>query len=134
MSSNRDWAIAFAKQARADFITYQELCKITRLPECQRLHFLQMTCEKLTKAYLYYKGSIPGNIQSSHAQIAHHLPAVLRDTYIRLEGRLPNGSLFKQIRQLTREIELLAPTVMDGGNRPDNCEYPWEDSKSKICV
>lgn len=32
----------------------------------------------------------------------------------------------KQVRNLSREIELLAPTV-DSLRRPDNCEYPWED-------
>jgi len=29
------------------------------------------------------------------------------------------------------EIELLAPTV-DNQRRPDNCEYPWEDSAGNV--
>ena len=31
----------------------------------------------------------------------------------------------KRIRAICREIELLCPTVDDGGRRPDNTEYPW---------
>lgn len=134
MSSNRDWAIAFAKQSKADFAAYQELCKAKQLPICQQLHFLQMACEKLAKAYLYDNGPLPGNIQASHAHIAKHLPTALRETYIRLNGGLPNDRQFRHIRAVVREIELLAPTVESGGSRPDNCEYPWEDSKGKICV
>jgi hypothetical protein len=33
---------------------------------------------------------------------------------------------------LSREIEMLAPAVRRGGQRPDNCEYPWEDDKGKL--
>ncbi len=33
---------------------------------------------------------------------------------------------------IAREIELLAPSVRRGGQRPDNCEYPWEDAEGFI--
>ncbi len=31
----------------------------------------------------------------------------------------------KEIRELCREVDLLHPSIDDGGRRPDNCEYPW---------
>lgn len=39
----------------------------------------------------------------------------------------------KQVKNLSREIELLAPTV-DSQRRPDNCEYPWEDAQGSVIV
>ncbi|MGP0063486.1 MAG: hypothetical protein ACLQGP_07810 [Isosphaeraceae bacterium] len=35
---------------------------------------------------------------------------------------------------LAREIEVLAPAVKRGGQRPDNCEYPWEDDAGTLHV
>ncbi len=39
----------------------------------------------------------------------------------------------KQIKNISHEIELLAPTV-DPLRRPDNCEYPWEDAEGNVDV
>jgi hypothetical protein len=36
------------------------------------------------------------------------------------------------IRHLANEIEVLNPAVSRGGQRPDNCEYPWEDGKALV--
>lgn len=38
------------------------------------------------------------------------------------------------VRQLAREVDLLAPAVHDDGRRPDNCEYPWEDMSGNLHV
>ena len=38
------------------------------------------------------------------------------------------------MRQLSREIELLAPSVDNNQTRPDNCEYPWEDHAGTLFV
>jgi hypothetical protein len=40
----------------------------------------------------------------------------------------------KFAKRLAREIELLSPAVDNGGRRPDNCEYPWEDAKKKLWI
>jgi hypothetical protein len=37
-------------------------------------------------------------------------------------------------KHLAREIELLSPAVTDDGQRPDNCEYPWEDAGAQLHV
>jgi len=38
------------------------------------------------------------------------------------------------ISKLARQIELLAPSMDDGGKRPDNSEYPWERADGRIGV
>jgi hypothetical protein len=122
------WSQAYAKQARGDFQAYEILRKHVELPECQSLHFLQMACEKLCKAFLCERGTEPDELQTSHAFIAGTLPVIARQQYSRLggQGRRKHLQALRQFRQVAREIELLAPQVIDGGRRPDNCEYPWE--------
>jgi hypothetical protein len=124
-----EWGTAYARQAQADFDTWNFLRK-SELPECQKLHFLQMACEKLSKAYLCKAGSDPKHIQSSHAYTKKNLPVVLRDELvIQNAGAGLIRDFLKYARTLAREIELLSPAVDDVGQRPDNCEYPWEDGK-----
>lgn len=71
----------------------------------------------------------------SHAYTAKNLP----EMFLRQRESLGHGSLrrystlMKQVRNLSREIELLVPTV-DSPRRPDNCEYPWEDGAGNILV
>jgi hypothetical protein len=61
MSTNA-LAFAFARQAMADFRTYQFLertaiAQVEVIPVCHRLLFLQMACEKLSRARLYRQAS-----------------------------------------------------------------------------
>ena len=58
MSTNA-LAYAFARQAFADYQTYQQLEREAALaiPLCHRLLFLQMACEKLSRARLYRTAS-----------------------------------------------------------------------------
>lgn len=87
-----------------------------------------MACEKLCKAHLCGNGTDPDDLQSSHAFIAGPLPIIVRQQFARLGGKesRSHSQTLRQVRQLAREIELLAPTVTNGNRRPDNCEYPWE--------
>jgi hypothetical protein len=78
MATPDDWGRAYARQARADFDAWDHL-QGSKLPECQKLHFLQMACEKLTKAHLCKAGSRPQDLQSSHAYIAKNLPFIVRE-------------------------------------------------------
>jgi hypothetical protein len=94
-----------------------------------------MVCEKLTKAHLCKAGSRPLALHSSHAYTAKNLPTILREQ-LEIENA-PSGTIravFHFARRLAREIELLAPAVDDGGRRPDNCEYPWEDRQGKLWI
>ena len=124
------WAKGYAKQAKAEFDAYQALGQLKGIPICIRLHFLQMACEKLCKAYQCGKGTDPDGLQTSHAFIKSHLPFIAKQQFAQLGRNVQrdHSTTLRQIRQLAREIELLAPSVKDGGRRPENCEYPWENA------
>jgi hypothetical protein len=47
-----NWGEAYATQALADFEAWNEFRKNAGIAPCQKLHFLQMACEKLCKAHL----------------------------------------------------------------------------------
>ena len=129
MSEPADWALAFARQARADFKAWElyGLYPEAVAEECHKLLFLQMACEKLCKAYLIRTGARPEDLQTSHGYIANPLPVVIRREIID-SGQNPNRmqGVLGLVRHLAGEIEVLNPAVRRDGLRPDNCEYPWE--------
>jgi hypothetical protein len=45
------YAQAFYEQAWSDWQAYEALTRVLKLPRCHALHYLQMACEKLGKAY-----------------------------------------------------------------------------------
>jgi hypothetical protein len=125
VSSPQEWAKAYARQASADFQTWNRLKQVD-VPECHRLLFLQMACEKLCKAHLCGRGTDPVHLQSSHGYTAKVLPTIVKEQIGR--SKTPNARwVLEQARFLAVEIELLAPAMRRGGKRPDNCEYHWED-------
>jgi hypothetical protein len=94
-----------------------------------------MACEKLVKAHLCWKGTDPATLQDSHAYVAKTLPTVLRQeaTFVNFtRGHV--REIFRHARHLAQEIDVLAPAVKRGGQRPDNCEYPWEDDDGTLRV
>jgi len=122
----------YARQADADFRTLESLQEVS-IPECHKLQFLQMACEKLVKAHLCGSGADPGALQSSHAYFSKTLPVVLRQQASAVNfvvGRAK--AALSHARHLAQEIEVLAPAVDRGGQRPDNCEYPWEADDGKL--
>lgn len=134
--SPKEWAVAYANQAHADFQAWNFLnLKGNELPSRQKLHFLQMACEKLGKAFVYWSGETPASIQASHVYIAKQVPRIFRELLLKF-GENPKERQFflKHVRHIAREIELLSPAVDDGGRRPDNCEYPWVDELKRIHV
>ncbi|HTU88861.1 MAG TPA: hypothetical protein VMF69_02080 [Gemmataceae bacterium] len=132
MATSAEWAAAYARQADADFKTFETLQSLP-IPPCHQLQFLQMACEKLVKAHLCGEGTEPGTLQQSHAYIAKTLPKVLRQQALYVNFRGPKAKeALKRAAHLAKEIELLAPAVKRGGKRLDNCEYPWEDAKGRL--
>ena len=133
MAASNDWARAFARQANADFAMWDVLQEHGGVPHCHQLLFLQMACEKLTKANLCQAGSDPKQIQSSHAYTAKNLPTIVREQ-MRQWGCSPKqiSEVFRHVKHLAQEIELLSPSVDRNGQRPDNCEYPWEEQDGSI--
>lgn len=132
MTDLRAWQHAYAVQAKADFEAYHVLRAAPNLPQCLALHSLQMACEKLSKAYLCSQKVEPRFLQASHAYTAKSLPEMFVAQRSRLGQRPPRRSslILKQVKNLAREIELLAPTV-DSQRRPDNCEYPWVAARAR---
>jgi hypothetical protein len=134
MATNAEWATAYARQADADLETFQ-LIQDLPVPQCHKLQYLQMACEKLVKAHLCGLGTDPATLQTSHAYVASTLPVVLRHqaVFVNFRGKQAREVL-KRARHLAQEIEILSPAVDRAGRRPDNCEYPWEDDRGTLHV
>src|SRR5262245_27699089 len=135
MATGAEWARGYARQADADLKTFEALQRMPEIPECHKLQFLQMACEKLAKAHLCGEGADPVSLQSSHAYITKTLPIVLRQTaaFFKYTGKQAREVL-RHAKRICQEIEVLAPAVRRGGSRPDNCEYPWCDSRGTLRI
>ena len=121
-----NWAQAFARQAASDLDAWEALVAVRSRSACHSLHFLQMACEKLCKASMIFSGSDPVAVQRSHAYVAKHLPNIVKVFMSRQAGRPQRDNwIVDAIRPLARKIELLPPSVRDGGRSPQNCEHPW---------
>jgi len=139
MATHLDWSHGYARQADADFEMFQTLGRLelesVAIAECHKLLFLQMACEKLAKAHLCGEGTDPTALQTSHAFVAGTLPVILRQTATALgyKGKQARWVL-EHAKHLAAEIECLAPAVKRGGQRRDNCEYPWTDDQDNLHV
>lgn len=135
MATSAEWAHGYARQADADFKRFQSLQPDASVEVCHKLQFLQMACEKLVKAHLCGEGTDPAALQTSHAYVAGTLPVILRQTALALRFTGAQAKwVLRHARHLAREIEVLAPAVKRGGQRPDNCEYPWEADAGELHV
>lgn len=115
------------RQARSDLLVLQ-LLRRNGCEPCHQLHYLQMTTEKLTKAYLWREGSPP---QKSHAGFVNFLKKL---GFVEEQRRaaLASALKFRDFGQLCRwikiaiplayELERLAPALAQNGPNP---EYPW---------
>lgn len=123
----RAFALAFMAQARSDWHAYRVLNE-AHVAMCHRLHYLQMACEKLAKAYRLRDTKAPvDDLVSKHSGfskfVAPFFMAVLKDEYSGKDQQL--RALVQRARALAREIEKLAPAI-DREESPENAEYPWE--------
>jgi hypothetical protein len=128
MTRRERFALAFYDQAKSDWDVYNSLAKL-RLARCHELHYLQMACEKLAKAYALRKvdadvDSVTEQHVAFHSFINAYLrsPAVAK-AYAGQDAR--HRELCKTSGTIAREIEKLAPAV-DRKAFPENAEYPWE--------
>ncbi len=85
MSDNEAWRKAYVRQAKADWQAYDVLRRSFGLPRCQPFHFLQMSCEKLCKAFLCGRGVDVRLLQTSHGYIAKNLPLIFQIEQERLK-------------------------------------------------
>ena len=72
------WSRAYARQAQADLDAREALLGAA-VPACQHLHFLQMACEKISKAHRCLGGADPETLTHSHGFAAKVLPQIARE-------------------------------------------------------
>ena len=65
MADHAAWAVGYARQSQADFQTFEKLQPMS-VPECHKLQFLQMACEKLVKSHLDWTFT-PSDLLLQHA-------------------------------------------------------------------
>jgi hypothetical protein len=133
MATPTQWARGYARQANVDFGAWQAIEGDEDGHPCHRMLFLQMACEKLCKARLILGGTPPEALQKSHGYVANPLPMVIRAQleFMGLDLRARAGFL-SFTRHLANEIEVMNPAVDRNGQRPDNCEYPWQDDQQAL--
>jgi hypothetical protein len=129
MSAEREvWGDAYARQGRSDWSAYIQLGRL-HIERCHRLHFLQMACEKIAKAYRFrYTATAAEGLLSRHTGFARFMNAFLLSPTIAGEFRGKTAalqSLRARVRVIAQEVERLAPAVARE-NSPSNAEYPWE--------
>ena len=128
MTRRTDLAKAFIEQARSDYAVYLLLESSKGVSSCHKLHYLQMFCEKLAKAYrLRDTGADLDALITRHTGFAKfivpYVSIALRDDYAGRSQAL--ASVIQDFRRLAGAIEKLAPAV-DRETMPENAEYPWE--------
>jgi hypothetical protein len=130
----RAYATAFHVQASSDWSVYRLFVEMSApparpLPACHSLHYLQMACEKLAKAYrLLLPGVDIDLVATRHVGFTQFV-----NTYVRSPAMLAkyanktaaHQTLCRTAAAIAREIEKLAPAT-DRVSSPENAEYPWE--------
>ena len=125
----RNWSRAYAEHSVADWQAYDALCRAGNgVKHCEKLHLLQMACEKLCKAHLLKAGK-PGFNRKTHKCIAKTLPLIVRD-YCGHQGPGykkigASGSPLQLARKLSGRIEALTPS---SDEMAPNAEYPWRNT------
>ena len=109
-------------QARSDWEIYQFL---QNKHTCHRLHYLQMTTEKLAKAYFWAR---PGAETIGHAAFVSFLLSISTNRQVARSFHFPSTRSLRQwmlgITDLANQLESLAPSLTDGPNP----EYLWPRS------
>ena len=117
-------------QARSDWELFERLQGMPNVAACHHLHYLQMACEKLAKAYHFRDtDTLPSSLLTQHIGLAKFINSFLLSPRIREQftGKLDQlRAIQRECNRLAREVEQLAPAV-DRGNSPQNAEYPWWD-------
>jgi hypothetical protein len=107
----------------------------SRLPDCHELHYLQMACEKIAKAYRCRDTAADlEELLKRHIGFSKFMGSFLSSPSIQ-EAYRGRSAQFREIsrlaRGLAREIEKLAPAV-DRAGSPENVEYPWQSGDKVI--
>ena len=123
------------QQARSDHEIFLHLRRVGA-HECHLLHYLQMTTEKLSKAYLWRSGNSPPR---THTGFIRFLKALLdrrRAELNRIARSLGFGrrkdleNWVTNVQPLAFAIQNIAPAEAQDGPNP---EYPWPHDAPTHC-
>ena len=116
------------KQASSDYMVFSHF-KSQGFPQCHALHYLQMSTEKISKAYAWRKQSPP---KTSHAGFVIFMRLLTKNNQQQSRNRLANLFGFERFKDFQNRISIalpvaygmqnLAPTLAKSGPNP---EYPW---------
>ena len=120
------WRTAYFKQALADYEMFLLLEKTANIPVCHRLHYLQMTPEKLAKGF-----GTPLGAKKAHPHTHAEFVQLLRNAKSQSQFHQARGTMSKMqfdaringLCPLAEKIQRLAPDLAGTGPNP---EYPWE--------
>jgi len=128
------WAKAYLEQARSDWQMWRVVHDQKR-PDCHQLHYLQMTCEKLGKAFLIAGRSISlQQARNSHIAFKRFLQVASRNPQLQRLLEMTASQFHAHIKQMlpiAEAIERLAPALAQDG---PNVEYPWESPNGQIHI
>ena len=118
-----DWRSAYLTQAKSDYEILKSLIA-AKAPLCHRLHYLQMTTEKLAKGRLTPSGG--ARYAKTHDAFVKFVVFAKQDIAIRqacgFNRHVVYTAYINSLMPLAAEIENLSP---EGFDHP-NPEYPWE--------
>ena len=115
------------RQAASDHTAFLDLARGTR-PRCHALHHLQMSTEKLCKAYIWGSGQPPPRSHAGLSLFLRLLGQIARPDRERVARTLGFGryadfqAWTASAAPLARDVERLAPDLAGDGPNP---EYPW---------
>lgn len=116
------------KQARSDHDIFQLLVGLRSHQPCHPLHYLQMTTEKIAKAYFWRSGSPPPKDHAGFVQFLRFLGQVKKSERERVAHlfefkRFGDFQLWiRSTLPIALELERLSPNLAQDG---PNVEYPW---------
>ena len=126
------WDKAYLRQAQSDYDVFRRLLPL-QVPECHKLHYLQMASEKLAKAIM--SASQRGHRQpNKHESLIRSFRLVGSYGPVRralgYSSKNDYASFIRSVTPVAQAIEDLYPKgIVD---RP-NPEYPWESNGRVIC-
>lgn len=124
-------AEAYAEQSRSDFAVYN--LHLRNAEECHRLHYLQMACEKIAKAYRlrdtysFTEDDLYSHVVFSKFILGFLKAQQLKERYRSYEAR--RRHIERYAREVAAGVEKLAPAV-DRTRTPANVKYPWVSGRT----
>lgn len=115
------------RQSNSDYDAFVLMAK-SGMPVCHAIHYLQMSSEKLAKAYLWKSGKPPLRSHKGFVQFLKMLGAISSGKRPALTASM-GYEKYSEIQNwvkyslsIARELERLAPSLAEDGENP---EYPW---------